>query len=89
MQKNFRSYISERLKALKNDEELFNDQKRFIEALINLKKEMDKFVTKCFKNNLVFIIAENEEFCDILKDISPEVLKDYEGFCKEIGFIGN
>ena len=89
MQKNFRSYISERLKALKNDKELFNDQKRFIEALINLKKEMDKFVAKCFKNNLVFIIAENEEFCDILKDISPEILKDYEGFCKEIGFIGN
>jgi hypothetical protein len=89
IQKSFRSYISERLKALKNDEELFKDKKRFIEALINLKTEMDEFVTKCFKNDLIFIIAEKEEFCDIMKEISPEILKDYEGFCKEIGFIVN
>ena len=74
------------LRALKNDKELFNDQKKFIEAVINLKKEMDEFVTKCFENNLDFMIAEKEEFCDLMKDINPEILKDPD-FSKLIGFL--
>ena len=87
IKRSFRNCISERLRALKNDKELFNDQKKFIEAVINLKKEMDEFVTKCFENNLDFLIAEKEEFCDLMKDIPLEILKDYEDFSKEIGFL--
>ena len=87
IKRSFRNYISERLSALKNDKELFNDQKKFIEAAINLKKEMDEFVTKCFENNLDFLIAEKEEFRDLMKDIPPEILKDHEDFSKEIGFL--
>ena len=87
IKRSFRNCISERLRALKNDKELFNDQKKFIEAVINLKKEMDEFVTKCFENNLDFLIAEKEEFRDLMKDIPPEILKDHEDFSKEIGFL--
>ena len=87
IKRSFRNCISERLRALKNDKELFNDQKKFIEAVINLKKEMDEFITKCFENNLDFMIAEKEEFCELMKDIPPEILKDHEDFSKEIGFL--
>ena len=86
IKRSFRNCISERLRALKNDKELFNDQKKFIEAVINLKKEMDEFITKCFENNLDFMIAEKEEFCELMKDIPPEILKDHEDFSREIGF---
>ena len=55
--------------------------------MINLKKEMDEFVTKFFENNLDFLIAEKEEFCDLMKDIPLEILKDYEDFSKEISFL--
>ena len=48
---------------------------------------MDEFVVECFENNKDFQNAENEEFRSLMKDISPENLKDYDDFCIEIGLM--
>ena len=81
----FKDFIKERGNELINDKELLKDQKKFIQELINLKKEMDVFVIECFENNKDFQNAENEEFRSLMKDISPENLKDNDDFCVEIG----
>ena len=87
MKTSFKDFIKERGNELINDKELFKDQKKFLQELINLKKEMDVFVIECFENNKDFQNAENEEIRSLMKDILPENLKDYDDFCIEIGLM--
>ena len=80
MKTSFKDFIKECGNELISDKELLKDQKKFIQELINLKKDMDEFIIECFENNKDFQNAENEEFRSLMKDISPENLKDYDEF---------
>ena len=62
IQTSFRAYIKERYLSLKNDIELSKDQKKFETSLIELKKEMNDIVAKCFGNNNDFKKQAEKEF---------------------------
>jgi hypothetical protein len=89
IQKSFRAYIKERLMSLYNDKELSKDPRKFVPALISLKKEMDEFVVLCFDNHPDFQDHENKEFCLLMsKDIYPKQLANYADHCMRVGFKG-
>ena len=89
IQKAFRVYIKDRLTALYNDKELSKDPRKFVPALISLKKEMDEFLVLCFENNNDFQDQENKEFYLLMsKDIYPKQLANYTDFCMRNGFKG-
>ena len=87
--KRFRAYIKDRLNVLYNDKELSKDPRKFVPALISLKKEMDEFVILCFDNNTDFQDQENKEFSLLMsKEIYPRQLANYSDFCMRAGFKG-
>ena len=89
IQKSFRAYIKERLLALYNDKDFSKDPKKFVPALINLKKEMDEIVQMCFDNHNDFQDAENKEFSLVMsKELYPKQLANYADFCMRNGFKG-
>ena len=89
IQKSFRAYIKERLTALYEDKELSKDPRKFVPALISLKKEMDEFLVLCFDNHPDFQDQENKEFYILMsKDIYPKQLANYTDHCMRIGFKG-
>ena len=89
IKKAFRAYIKERLNVLYNDKELSKDPRKFVPALISLKKEMDEFVVLCFDNQPDFQDQENKEFSLLMsKDIYPKQLANYADFCMRSGFKG-
>ena len=89
IQKRFRAYIKDRLTALYNDKELSKDPRKFVPALISLKKEMDEFVVLCFDNHPDFQDQENKEFYQLMsKDIYPKQLANYADHCMRVGFKG-
>ena len=89
IQKSFRSYIKERLLTLYNDKEYSKDPKKFVPALINLKKEMDDIVQMCFENHNDFQDSENKEFSLVMsKELYPKQLANYADFCMRSGFKG-
>ena len=51
--------------------------------------EIDEYVNLCFEKNKDFQKKENEEFRFLMKDISPEILPNYEEFYAVIGLNGN
>ena len=89
IQSSFRAYIKERLLALYNDKEFSKDPKKFVPALIDLKKEMDEIVVLCFANDNDFQDQENKEFSVLMsKDHYPKQLANYADFCMRNGFKG-
>ena len=89
IQLSFRAYIKERLLALYNDKEFSKDPKKFVPALIDLKKEMDEIVVLCFANDNDFQDQENKEFSVLMsKDHYPKQLANYADFCMRNGFKG-
>ena len=89
IQSSFRAYIRERLLALYNDKEFSKDPKKFVPALIDLKKEMDEIVVLCFANDNDFQDQENKEFSVLMsKDHYPKQLANYADFCMRNGFKG-
>ena len=89
IQLSFRAYIKERLSALYNDKEFAKDPKKFIPALIDLKKEMDEIVVLCFANDNDFQDQENKEFSVLMsKDHYPRQLANYTDYCMRNGFKG-
>ena len=89
IQQSFRAYIKERLMSLYNDKELSKDPRKFVPALISLKKEMDELVVLCFDNHNDFQDEENKEFSLLMsKDIYPKQLANYSDFCMRNGFKG-
>ena len=89
IQKRFRSYIKDRLTTLYNDKELSKDPRKFVPALISLKKEMDEIVVLCFDNHPDFQDQENKEFYQLMsKDIYPKQLANYADHCMRVGFKG-
>ena len=89
IQSSFRAYIRERLLALYNDKEFSKDPKKFVPALIDLKKEMDEIVVLCFANDNDFQDQENKEFSVLMsKDHYPKQLANYADFCMRSGFKG-
>jgi hypothetical protein len=89
IQKIFKEYIKIDLDSLYNDKEISKDPKIFVPSLIKLKKEMDEFVDKCFKNNSDFINEENNEFSLLMnKDFYPKQIANYVDYCMRCGFKG-
>ena len=66
IQTSFRAYIKERYLALKNDKGLSNEPKKFETCLLELKKEMDDMVVKCFGNNNEFKEQAEKEFSQLM-----------------------
>ena len=89
IQKSFRADIKERLTKLFDNKELSRDPKKFIPALINLKKDMDEILILCFEHNNEFEDEENKEFSVLMKkDFYPKQLANYSDFCMRAGFKG-
>ena len=87
IQKSFRDYIKERLLALYNDKDLSKDPKKFVPALINLKKEMDEIVKMYFDNDEYLKNDEIKEFSLVMnKEFYPKQLADYADYCLKNGF---
>ena len=85
----FSPYIKARGKALYDNKELSKDPKKFIPELINLNKEMDNLVQKCFENNTIFQAVKYSSFSLFMqKDYYAKQLSYYIDHCMRIGFKG-
>ena len=69
IQSSFRAYIRERLLALYNDKEFSKDPKKFVPALIDLKKEMDEIVVLCFANDNDFQVNEQRSLSETVSKL--------------------
>ena len=92
LQNIFGEFIKEQGLILYNNKKVSNESKdieNYIAALIWFKMEIDEYINLCFEKNKDFQKKENEEFRFLMKDISPEILPNYEEFYAVIGLNGN
>ena len=87
--KSFRYYIKDQASTLKNNKELTKDPNIFMQALNDLKKEIDEYIILYFENNIEIQKQAKEEFCLLIlwevfyllkKDLSPVYLVYYQYF---------
>ena len=85
----FRAYIENRGNALRSNKEIFKDPKKMVPQLIDLQKEINTLVLKCFKNNGILQKAKNKAFNEFMKsDYYSKQLAYYLDYCMRAGFKG-
>ena len=85
----FKDYIETRGKALRSNQEIYKDPKKMVPKLIELQKEIDNLVKKCFKNNGILQKARDRAFNEFMKsDYYSKQLAFYLDSCMRSGFKG-
>ena len=85
----FKDYIIKKGNEIYENKEITKDPRKFIPALIALKKNIDKLIEYCFKNNPIFQDTILNAFRFFMKkDIYGTQLSNYTDFCMKSGFKG-
>ena len=85
----FRTYIEKRGNALRSNKEIFKDPKKMVPQLIELQKEINSLVLKCFKNNGILQKSRDKAFNEFMKsDYYSKQLAFYLDYCMRAGFKG-
>jgi len=73
------TYIEGRGMAVIEDEELLKDPVKFTEQLLDLKKEMDEIVARCFKGNPKFNQTRDRSFFNLMNKFvqTPQHMAEY------------
>ena len=85
----YKDYILKKGNEIYSDKEITKDPKKFIPALINLNKEMDKLIHECFENNEIFATTKYKSFSSfMIKEHYAIQLSKYIDFCMKVEFKG-
>ena len=85
----FRVYIEKRGNTLRENKEIFKDPKKMVPQLIDLQKEINTLVLKCFKNNKILQAAKDKAFYEFMKtDYYSKQVAYYLDYCMRTGFKG-
>ena len=85
----FRAYIEKRGSSLRENKEIYKDPKKMVPLLIDLQKEINTLVKKCFKDNDILQAAKDRAFFEFMKaDYYSKQVAYYLDFCMRSGFKG-
>ena len=85
----FRAYIEKRGNSLRQNKEIYKDPKKMVPLLIDLQKEINTLVKKCFKDNDILQAAKDRAFFEFMKaDYYSKQVAYYLDFCMRSGFKG-